>query len=198
MNVYDFDETVFVTDSSYCFILYCLRHYPRAVSGIFPASLWQFICYLREGKENAKKLKEALFSFLNRIESVDQVIDSFWDRYFDRIEPWYLKQKKDDDVFISASPEFLLRPVTERLGVHLIATRMDPYSGKIKGRNCHDEEKVRRFLELYSKEEIDAFYSDSLSDSPMAALAKHAYIVTNHQSAPWPSEVPIRRNARPR
>ena len=89
-------------------------------------------------------------------------------------------------MIISASPEFLLQPMTDRLGVRLIATRMNPYSGQIKGRNCHDEEKVRRFLELYPADSIDCFYSDSLCDSPMAALAKKAFLVDDGELYPWP------------
>lgn len=188
MNVYDFDDTVFTPDSSLCFLCYSLRCYPRAVSSILPASIWQLFCYLKEGRKNAKKLKESLFSFLNRIDSVDALVEDFWDEYFDHIEPWYLAQKRADDLIISASPEFLLRPAAKRLGVQLIATKMDPYSGKIKGRNCHDSEKVRRFLEEYPDSEIDSFYSDSLSDTPLAVLAKQAFFVQNHQLAPWPAD----------
>ena len=104
----------------------------------------------------------------------------------DRIEFWYLEQMRQDDLIISASPEFLLKPVTERLGIRLIATPMNPYTGKIMGKNCHDSEKKRRFLELYPTEEIENFYSDSLSDSPLAELAKQAWFVRDHRCIPWP------------
>lgn len=186
MNVYDFDKTVFYPDSSVCFFLYCLRHYPRQVLNVAPYSLVQALSYLWNRKRDAKKLKEALFSYLNRIEDVETVVESFWEKNFSRVQPWYLEQKKDDDLIISASAEFLLKPAAERLGVALIGTRMNPYTGKISGRNCHDEEKCRRFSELYSTDEIDEFYSDSLSDSPMAKMAKKAYLVKEAERSEWP------------
>ena len=186
MNVYDFDNTIFIPDSSVCFILFCLRHYTRAVLKALPSSALETIPYLVRGRKDAKHLKQALFSFLNRVDSVDAIVSDFWEQYSGNLEPWYLEQKRDDDVIISASPEFLLRPITERLGVRLVATQMNPYTGEIRGRNCHDEEKVRRFLELWPADSVDAFYSDSLYDTPMARLAKQAFLVQDGRFLPWP------------
>ena len=102
------------------------------------------------------------------------------------MEAWYLLQKRSDDLIISASPDFLLRPAAERLGVSLIATPMNPYTGRIQGKNCHDEEKVRRYLEHYDRYSVENFYSDTLSDTPMAKLAARAWLVKDHQCFPWP------------
>ena len=187
MNVYDFDNTIFIPDSTYCFIRYCDRHYPRAVLKVIPSSLVQFILYLKAGKQDAGRLKESLFSFLNRIDNIEEVVLNFWEEYFCRIEDWYLQQKQEDDLIISASPEFLLQPAAQRLGVRLIATPMNPYTGKILGKNCHDTEKTRRYRELYETETVHSFYSDSLSDSPMAGMAEEAWIVKDHQCYPWPT-----------
>ena len=96
------------------------------------------------------------------------------------------EQKRSDDLIISASPEFLLRPAAERLGVSLLATPMNPYTGKIMGKNCHDREKVRRFLEHFERDSVENFYSDSLSDTPMAELARRAFLIKDHQCLPWP------------
>ena len=188
MNVYDFDNTVFSPDSSYCFVLFCLRKHPRAVLRSLPGSIWPLFRFLCEGKKDAQKLKESLFSFLNKIDSAETAAGEFWDRHYEGIESWYLAQKSPDDIIVSASPEFLLRPAAERLGVRLIATPMNPYTGKIKGKNCHDVEKVRRFREAFPDTHIDAFYSDSLSDAPMAAIADKAFLVKNHQIGPWPEQ----------
>ena len=186
MNTYDFDQTVFQPDSSYCFVLYCMRHYPRAVFKVLPGTLWQFILYLRAGKKDAGKLKESLFSFLNRVDNIDRIVQEFWTENFERMEAWYLEQKRSDDLIISASPDFLLRPAAERLGVSLIATPMNPYTGMIHGKNCHDEEKVRRFMEHYDRDSVENFYSDTLSDTPMAKLAARAWLVKDHHCFPWP------------
>ena len=131
-------------------------------------------------------MKEGLFSFLNRIDNVEQVVTEFWNENISGLQQWYLEQKRDDDVIISASPEFLLEPVAEMLGVHLIATKMNPYTGKIIGRNCHDEEKLVRFRKQYPEACVNAFYSDSFSDEPMAAIARAAYLVRDGIPHPWP------------
>lgn len=185
MNVYDFDQTIFYPDSSYCFVKFCLRHYPRAVLKALPGSALTGVQLLRK-QADTKELKEQLFSFLPWIDDVERVVAEFWDAHRGNLQPWYLAQKRADDVIISASPEFLLRPICEELGVSLIATRMDPYTGKIHGLNCHDEEKVRRFRECYPGRRPVNFYSDSRADTPMAALAERAFLVKDGAPFLWP------------
>ncbi len=90
---------------------------------------------------------------------------------------WYLNQNANSDVVISASPEFLLQSICNRLGVSLIASKVDPSTGQFTVKNCHGQEKVKRFTELYPNETIDEFYTDSKSDYPFAALAKKVYLV---------------------
>ena len=185
MNTYDFDKTVFYPDSSYCFYKYCLKHYPAAVLRTLPKTVGILKDYLKD-KSDAKPLKEQLFSFLRYIPDVDSVIETFWQENFCRMEKWYMEQKRADDIIISASPEFLLKPVTDKLGVRLIGTPMDKKTGKINGANCHDSEKVRRFCEQYPNAVTECFYSDSLSDTPMAQIAEKAYIVDHGKLTPWP------------
>ena len=188
MNAYDFDKTIFYPDSSACFIRYCLRHYPRAVLRAFPATCPVGLRWLLKQAET-KELKEKLFSFLPYLDNVDQIVAEFWDAYRGHIQDWYLEQRRNSDVIISASPEFLLRPVAGELGVRLIATRMDRYTGRILGNNCHDAEKVCRFLKEFPEEKVENFYSDSLSDSPMAWFSERAWLVKEgKESVPWPDK----------
>lgn len=187
MNAYDFDQTIFYPDSSYCFVKYCLKKYPKAVLPAVPGSIKELIVYLRR-HHGAKNLKQKMFSFLPRLGDVDAVIRDFWDEYRGNLEPWYLAQKRPDDVIISASPEFLLRPICEELGVTLIGTRMDKETGLIDGENCHDAEKVRRFMAQLPDAHINSFYSDSLADTPMAKLADKAFLVKRGELSPWPDK----------
>ena len=186
MNTYDFDQTVFQPDSSFCFVLFCLRHFPRAVLHARPAVSVKGLQRLMK-QADTKELKEKIFSFLPRLDDVDRIVEEFWLAHRKNLAPWYLAQKRPDDVIISASPDFLLRPICEELGVRLIATRMDPYTGMIHGLNCHDEEKVRRFRLEFPDEASEAFYSDSLADEPMASISDRAFLVKNGKPAPWPS-----------
>jgi hypothetical protein len=187
MNTYDFDQTIFNPDSSYCFYMYCMKRYTLPVLKTIPGTLGKLADYKRH-KTSAKPLKEQLFSFLPAIPDIDKTVSDFWQENKGRIVPWYLRQKKSDDIIISASPEFLLKPICDELGVRLIATRMDKYTGKIIGENCHDEEKVRRFNAEYPGAHTEKFYSDSLSDTPMAKVADRAFIVDKDNITPWPDE----------
>ena len=185
MNTYDFDKTIFYPDSSACFYRYCLRRYPARVLTTVPESLraaWRY----RRGELSAKSLKEQLFSFLPGIPDIDAAVEDFWHLHERGIGAWYLAQKRSDDLILSASPRFLLEPVCKKLGVELIATEMDKRTGKISGENCHDQEKVRRFYLRDPEGHTENFYSDSLSDSPMADIADRAYLVTKHRLSPWP------------
>lgn len=186
MNTYDFDETIYIRDSSVTFYLYCLKRYPAAILRTVPRTL--FVGVKKAfGKIDLTALKEQLFSFVRYIDA-ERVVADFWAEKFDGVGEWYLAQKKDDDIIISASPEFLLRPAADRLGVRLIATCMDSKTGRITGKNCHDVEKVRRFHEQYPGAHTECFYSDSLSDAPMAELADRAFLVTRGKLSPWPNK----------
>ena len=185
MNVYDFDQTIFYPDSSYLFVKYCLRRYPRAVLRSLPGTCLEGVKNLL-GLSQTRELKQQVFSFLKRLDDVDRIVGEFWESNWDKIEAWYLRQAREDDLIISASPEFLLRPAAERLGVALIATRMDRHTGEILGNNCHDEEKVTRFIAAYGEEKPERFYSDSLSDSPMSWISREAFLVDRGKLNPWP------------
>ena len=187
MNTYDFDKTIFYPDSSTCFYKYCMKNHTAAVLKTLPKTAVKAVKYAA-GKIKTKELKEQLFSFLSDIDDVDQAVESFWQDHYDGIGKWYLEQKKDDDIIISASPHFLLEPVCKKLGVRLIATPMDKKTGAILGENCHDSEKVRRFYEEFPNAHTENFYSDSLKDTPMARLAKHAWLVDRGRMTPWPED----------
>ena len=185
MNVYDFDKTIYFPDSSCSFFLYCLKHYPGAVVRTLPKTA---LCSLRYAckRIRTKELKEQVFSFLRFLPDTKETAERFWDEHFHRIGQWYLAQKRSDDLIISASPEFLIGIAAKRLGVSMLATRMDPRSGEIEGENCHDTEKVRRFYDAFPDGRIQSFYSDSLSDTPMSELAEKAVIVKKGRLSAWP------------
>lgn len=187
MNTFDFDQTVFESDSSYTFFIYCLKKHSSAVLRTLPKTAFTGLLYLLK-LVDTKKFKESVFSFLKYLDDVDAVVERFWKENRGDINLWYYELRRDDDVIISASPEFLLAPIAAWLGVRLIATPMDKHSGKILGKNCHDVEKVRRFREEYPGAVTEKFYSDSLSDEPMARIAQRAYLVNKNDIAPWPWE----------
>lgn len=185
MNVYDFDKTIYKNDSTEDFYFFSLkrhaavwRHVP---SMIFAAIMWAL------GVIDKKGFKERFYRFLTVIDDIDREIEIFWDKNEYKIKRFYKNRQLSDDVVISASPEFLLMPICKRLGIkHLYASKVDKKSGKYSGENCWGVEKTKRFYEAFGKNaEIDEFYSDSLSDSPLAEIAKTAFIVKGEELTPW-------------
>ena len=116
--------------------------------------------------------------FICYLPDIDADLRLYWDEHESWVCPWYLKQQRPDDLVISASPEFVVKPMTDRLGIRLIATSMDKHTAKIDGLNCHGEEKVRRFYKEFPEDTVvENFYSDSLTDTPLAKLADKAYLI---------------------
>ena len=97
----------------------------------------------------------------------------------------HLKGRFKTDIIISASPEFLLKPVAKKYNFELIATKVDINSGKLIGKNCYGKEKVNRLLEEKGIKKFNKFYSDSLSDTPLSKLANVAYIVKKEEIIKW-------------
>ena len=185
MNVYDFDRTICRFDSSSRFFLYCLWRRPARVLRVLPAAFGAFLRY-RRGGVSAKCLKERLFAFLRDEDETNALVRDFWRRSRKGLQGWYLRQRREDDLIISASPEFLLRPIARELGFRLLGTRMDAASGRIDGENCHDTEKLVRLRAAYPEAAVDDFYSDSLSDAPLAELARRAFLVSGSRLRRWP------------
>ena len=184
MNVYDFDGTIYKKDSTVQFYLFCLKRNPLLIRYIF-VQLWYFVIYVFSLVDK-KRFKQGFFSFLKGIKDVDMLVDEFWKSNTKHINAWYLDQKKQTDVIISASPEFLLLPIAKTLGVgKLIASKVDKNTGAFLSENCYGEEKVKRFLDECSDEIIDSFYSDSLSDLPLAKMSKAAYFVKDDKPIAW-------------
>ena len=184
MNVYDFDNTILRGDSSARFFAYCLRHCPRMWLDMPAQAVNALLFALRIRPKQA--FKQRMFGFLRTIGDVDRRVGAFWEENLPRVKQWYIDQRRPDDVVISASPEFLIRPACEALGVtRVMGSPVDPRTGTFHGPNCHDTEKVRRFNAAYPGAHIDAFYSDSRSDAPMAELADRAWLVKGERLIPW-------------
>lgn len=184
MNAYDFDNTIFRGDSTARFLAFCARRYPR-VWRHAPAILGAGALFLL-GKVEKTAFKQKMFEFLQDVPDVEAAVSAFWQKNARRVRAWYQAQRREDDVIVSASPEFLLAPIAAQLGARLIASRVDPFTGQYDGENCHGAEKVRRFQAEFGGARPDAFYSDSLSDAPMARLATRAYLVCGERVLPWP------------
>jgi len=190
MNVYDFDKTIYDGDSTFNFYKYCLKKKPTLIFGLWRVFI-PFILYLF-GKGTKTAFKEKIYeSFLPKIDR-ESYLSDFWQTNVKKIKKFYLDIQREDDIIISASPVFIVKPCTDMLGIkHLYASNVDPDTGKYSGINCHGEEKVRRFDQAgFKRFDVEEFYSDSLSDTPLAKISKKAFIVSGEKLIPWESYKP--------
>ncbi len=184
-RVLDFDRTVYDGDSTAGFYRRCLLRYPRVALDL-PLSCWYFLA-MWLGLVSKTRAKERFYRFLRYVPDVEAETQAFWAANVQKIKRWYLESRRSDDLIVSASPEFLLLPICDKLQVSLLASRVDPKTGETQGLNCHGEEKRRRLLEACPDIEIESFYSDALSDAPLARMAGQAFFVRGERVLPWPT-----------
>lgn len=92
-----------------------------------------------------------------------------------------LKALDTEIVIVTASATNWVQKWSEANQLALVATRLevnaDKITGRIAGKNCHGEEKVRRIKEVYDLKNYDEIYcyGDSSGDRPMLALGTFQY-----------------------
>lgn len=186
MNAYDFDGTIYPTDCSIDFGFWCMNHHPTMWITFFPRIIFYAIKYML-GMIPNYRLQRELFRYLTLVKDFDVQIERYWDKNRKRIAPWYLEQKRSDDLIISASPLCIIEPIANRLGVRCVATDFDRELGVFMNNLMYAKEKSRYMID-HGFPKIDKFYSDSLSDTPLALCADEAYFVSDKATtiSPWP------------
>jgi len=184
-NVYDWDETVVYPNSGVEFVNFCMRRH-RRLRRYLPHIAGQVLAHAVKSR-SGKPFKAEFYTFMRDLPDWEEEVRLFWRLKADEmLRPWYLAQKRPDDIIVSDSAEFLLRPLCEQLGVRLLATPVNPVTGLLEGPNCFGPEKLRRLREAFGPVEIEEFYSDSLRDAPLAGAARRAFLVTKDERAMWP------------
>ena len=175
MNIYDFDGTLYEGDSSIDFYKYNLARKPW-LCVLWPVQLLAAAAFKLRIIDKTR-MKEIFYLYFRMIDA-EKEAERFWKKKIEKIYPWYYEEHRDDDVLISASPEFFLKAPCEHLGIkHLLASRVDPGTGRYDGLNCHGEEKLSRVLTAFPDAEVDKAYFDRRSDLPISLLAKHLMLV---------------------
>ncbi len=184
IDVLDFDKTIYKKDSSKQFFLFCITKkwsLVKYLTGIIISFLLYFLRLISK-----ESLKEYYFKFVREFDDIDKIVDSFWKINKDYINNDLLNGCKNDIVVVSASPEFLLKNVCKELKIKkVIASKIDKNTGKFEMKNCYGEEKVNRIKKELNNFEIIDFYSDSLSDEPLARISKNPYLVKKNKIEKW-------------
>ncbi len=187
MNAYDFDKTIYHYDSTVRFYLWCVRRYPRIMCRWM--TLVKDVLLYKTGKISKHVYMERFYAYLRDIPNVPDEVERFWNANMQHMHAWYLKAHQSDDVVLSASPVFLIRPALERLGVkHIFGSPMNFETCLYEGERCHGEGKVRYFKNAFDDAQIENFYSDSHSDDPMARISRQAWLVKGELLTAWTTE----------
>ena len=188
MNVYDFDGTIYAGDCSIEFAIFCMNHHPTMWATFFPKAVLNLAKY-KKGKMSRALMMRKFFAFLNedKLSDFDILIKKFWKKNAKKIPKWYLKQRKKDDLIISASPTCIIKPIAKKLGVNFVATEYDREFGVLVDNLMFAKGKSRYIIDQ-DFPVIENFYSDSLADTPLALCAEKAHLVTNKAQTvgDWP------------
>lgn len=186
IDVYDFDGTIYDGDSTVDFTLFCLRRHPGVAAGM-PRLLGAF-AGLSLRRIGLTEFKSTLFGEMAKHMSLTEEARLFWacEQTRAKLGAWFFERPRDLPIVIaSASPEFELCHAAKILGVpSLIGTKCDSSTGRLIGKNCKGEEKLRRIHESVGDFTIRAMYTDDArADGPLLAAAQEGYIVTHGKLA---------------
>lgn len=185
---FDFDGTITTKDSFVEFLKFT-QGTSKFYLG-FLRNAFYLIAYKLKIIPNQKAKEKVLeFFFRNTPASeFDQLCKKFSEKVLPALirpkaiaEIKSLQQKGFTVVIVSASPENWIRPWAEMMGTTLIATCLETknglITGKLNGKNCRGEEKVRRIQELHQIHEYDEIYAygDTSGDLPMMKLATQSF-----------------------
>lgn len=186
MNVYDFDGTIYYANCIVNFFIWCANRQIKLWFTFAPKMVIKVILY-KLGKLPFYRFIRDLFKYLSLIDDFDKKIEMFWDKHEKRISRWYLDQKRPDDLIISASPSCIIEPIAKRLGVQFMATEFDIETNVFLNNFMFSKEKSRYLID-HGFPYVENFYSDSLSDTPLALCAEKAHLVKKRAQVvvDWP------------
>ncbi len=186
MTVYDFDNTVYDGESTFDFFMFCLARHPSLVRYLFALirGLYRYKRCKVSREELLRIAEKNMFGMLRSCPDYATLAEKFWDKNMKKIKPFYLAQKQKDDVILSASFGFLLRPCIRRLGVeNLVCSEADLENCEIL-QLCFRENKPKIFDQAFPEAVIDAFYTDSENDMPFIKRAAKSYFVRGNTVSP--------------
>ena len=192
---FDFDGTLIKGDSIFRFCIYSFKN-KHATLGQFLKTLCAGLGYLLS-IISASKSKEIALSFCKNKDEValqklaesfcnDVLIPSLYVKGQEEIKKHLDKGTKV--ILVSASPEFYLMPLKNKLKLtDILATPMEfnsqrIFTGKV-GNNCKGEEKPIRINNYLKKKGIElnietsSAYGDTASDYPMMKMVNNRFII---------------------
>ena len=149
VNVYDFDNTLYNGESTLDFYFYCVKHHPPLIrfACIVLVSLVKYkLCRMSE-QELMKKCEKYVEKFLCGCPDVKELAEKFWQKNVSKLKPFYNDIKREDDVIISASFEFMLKPAMKIMGVKNLVCSKVNLETKTVSVEYADVEKAKEEIE---------------------------------------------------
>ena len=179
MNAFDFDNTLYHGESAVDFALFLIRYNKRIIlllPRIFRNLLKYKLC-LAKKDQIQEELNHYLPAVLPDKPELDRVVRQFWSLHQHRLDKRLIRRIRPEDAIISACPDFLIRPLMNRLHTStLICTEVDTEQKQVIFLNFSSQ-KVIRFRERYGERNIHAFFTDSFNDKAMMDISERVYLV---------------------
>ena len=121
INLYDFDKTIYDGDSTRDFFFFELERHPLIFFTLFETGFFGLLYLLHVVSKT--KMKEHFYKFLKHIKNIDAEVIAFWRIKDSKIKKFYRDKDHEHDIIISASPEFLLKPVAKKYGFKFITSK---------------------------------------------------------------------------
>ena len=185
MNVYDFDNTIYKGESLFDFYFFCLKRDVRFIKFFFAITfnVFKYELCLISNEKLMKLCEKYIFDALKMCPVYEDWVEEFWVKNIKKIKPFYLSQKREDDVILSAAFGIMLRPVCRKLNIsedNLLCSEIDLKEQKIV-KLCFRENKPKMFDEKFGNVKIDSFYTDSFNDKPFIQRAERSFIVKGNK-----------------
>lgn len=185
---FDFDGTITTKDTLLEFIRFSKGNFKFFVG--FLLNVPYLVAYKMKIISN-QTAKEKILGFFFKNTPVDK-FSELCSSFSKNILPKLIRSKALEEirklegqgfliVVVSASPQNWIQSWAGETGVELIASclevKEEKLTGKLLGRNCHGEEKVRRISEKHIIANYDTIYAygDTSGDLPMLKLATSAF-----------------------
>ena len=154
MNVYDFDNTIYDGETFISLFMFLIKKDPSLIKYIpdVVSGLYKYTKGTINVDEALAEYGQLFSEYLSGIENLDELL----------------------------SPDIFLFDILRRLNIkNYICSKTDDkaYITDL----CFRGRKVELFREKFPEAEIDNFYTDSVNDTPMMEIAKHAFLVSGNR-----------------